>query len=142
MSIDVKIEVPGLNGWRKDLREVDPKLQRELGRAYKAIGGEIVARASSLASSLGGVAAKSAQALKATARATDVSIRLDGERFPWALGAEFGGGPPRTPQFKPWRGSGPDAGYFLYPTIRAESRTILDMFGEAVDAANRQAFPS
>lgn len=136
---DVRIEVEGLNQLRKDLKAVDAKLVKELGQAYKTIGDMVITAASSRAVALGGVAAKSAQALKATARSTDVTIRLDGQKFPYALGAEFGGS---QPQFKPWRGNGPDAGYFLYPTIRSDSQKILDAFNEAIDKATKLAFPN
>lgn len=136
---DVRIEVEGLNQLRKDLKAVDGKLVKELGQAYKQIGDMVITAASARAAGLGGVAAKSAQALKATARSTEVTIRLDGQRFPYALGAEFGGS---QAQFKPWRGSGPDAGYFLYPTIRSDSQKILDAFNEAIDKATKLAFPN
>lgn len=137
----VQIEFEGLKQLRKDLAAVDKKLVKELGQAYKTIGQMIVSEASSRAAGVGGVAAKSARALTATARATDVSIRINGEKYPWALGGEFGGGPPRSPQFKPWRGNGPEAGYFLYPTIRSSSQKILDGFLEAFDKASQLAFP-
>lgn len=138
----VTIEFEGLKQLRKDLLAVDKNLVKELGQAYKKIGTMIVSAASARAQGLGGVAAKSAQALASTARATDVSIRINGEKYPWALGGEFGGGAPRSPQFKPWRGNGPDAGYFLYPTIRDDSQKILDGFLEAFDKASKLAFPN
>lgn len=134
----IQIEYEGLKQLRKDLLAVDKALVKELGQAYKKIGDMIVTEASARAAGLGGVAAKSAQALASTARATDVSIRIKGETYPYALGAEFGGS---QPQFKPWRGNGPDAGYFLYPTIRDDSQKILDGFLEAFDKASKLAFP-
>lgn len=52
-------------------------------------------------------------------------IRLDTGQHPEILGAEFGGGRrSSTRQFPPYRGKGPSAGYFLWPTIRAADKAI------------------
>jgi len=58
-------------------------------------------------------------------------------------GAEFGGQRrPTTQQFRPWRGSGNSAGYFLYPTVRAMSDQMQarysDAIVEAIDNAARK----
>jgi hypothetical protein len=51
-------------------------------------------------------------------------------------GAEFGGqARPATMQFSPWRGSGPTAGYFLYPAVRAHAQDTGREYSEALDAA-------
>ena len=139
---NVKIEIEGLAEWRKQIKAIDKDLVKELGQAYKAIATFIVADATAKATGLGGVAAHSAQALTATARSTDVSVKLNGDKYPWSLGGEFGGGPPRTPQFKAWRGNGADAGYFLYPTIHADAQKILDAYAEAFDKVTKLAYPN
>lgn len=51
-------------------------------------------------------------------------------------GAEFGGGRRATTrQFAPWRGSGRDAGYFLYPAIRQDEDWIEERYSEALGEA-------
>ena len=70
------------------------------------------------------------------------------------MGAEFGSGRNKLRmlpneggdrlgwnQFKPWRGSGQGAGYFLYPAIRDTTPEIVDMYGDAVEQIARKAFP-
>lgn len=135
---DVTIEVEGLKQLRKDLAAVNKALPKELGQLYKSIGTMVIQDAQNRAFGLGGVANKAASALSASARSTAVVISLNGQKYPYALGAEFGGS---QPQFKPWRGNGPDAGYFLYPTIRADSQEILDAFDAAAAKAYKLAFP-
>ena len=44
-------------------------------------------------------------------------------------------------QFEPWRGSGPDTGYFLWPTIREEADRIVEAIDEALEPLWKRAFP-
>jgi hypothetical protein len=44
-------------------------------------------------------------------------------------------------QFRPWRGSGSAAGYWLYPAIRAHNDEIVDEYGDAIDRITKRAFP-
>lgn len=58
-------------------------------------------------------------------------------------GAEFGGQRrPTTQQFRPWRGSGSGAGYFLYPAVRELADDMQDRYGDAllraIDASARR----
>lgn len=143
MADSITVDVEGMRAFRRDIGAVDKEIVKELGRAYKGIGTMIAEDAATKANALGGVAAKAANAVKATARTTDVAVKLNaGARTPFAFGAEFGGGSrPATRQFRPWKGSGKDAGYFLYPTIRDDGAKILHAYEEAVDAATARAFP-
>lgn len=53
-------------------------------------------------------------------------------------GAEFGSD--RFRQFSPWRGSDTGAGYFLWPTVRAESDATIEEYGDAlIDAVDKSA---
>lgn len=141
---DVQIDVEGLKQFRRDLAEIDKGFVKELGQEYKQIGQMIQSGAAARASSLGGVAAKAADAVKATARTSDVSIKLSaGTRTPFAFGAEFGGGAkPTTRQFQPWKGNGADAGDFLYPTIAEKSQQIVTEFEQVVGRVTARAFPN
>lgn len=142
---DVALRVQGLDEFRAALREADRSLGRELGKANKELGEDIVAKADAVAAGLGGVAAHSAAAgLKASARQNAATIILDAGRSPAVFGAEFGGrGRPTTQQFQPFRGSGDTAGYFLFPTIRTEADEghIEERYGRLIDRLMARAFP-
>jgi hypothetical protein len=47
----------------------------------------------------------------------------------------------RFKQFKPWRGSSPSAGYFVYPAIRQDADRIVTEFSDAVDKVIDSNFP-
>ena len=44
-------------------------------------------------------------------------------------------------QFRPWRGSGAGAGYFLFPTIASSTDEIVETYGKAIDEITKAAFP-
>lgn len=44
-------------------------------------------------------------------------------------------------QFQPWRGNGANAGYALYPAIRANGERIVDTYGDAIEKITKKAFP-
>lgn len=120
---DQPTEIIGLAELQRAMRALDDKLPRELSKANKEAAQFVVDKAQAAARRQGGVAAKSAPALKAAGQQRNSAVRLDGRRYPWALGAEFGS--KQFKQFKSWRGNqwSPDrengVGYFLQPTIRA-----------------------
>lgn len=78
-------------------------------------------------------------------------------QVPFFAGAEFGAGlairsnvggvpSPRRGigwvQFLPWKEPGfGQTGYFLFPTMRAESKAIIEMYGKELDKITKQAFP-
>ncbi len=133
MPDDVSVTVEGLTEFRKQLSRIDSDAPNLIRKANVAVADLVVNRAKAKAESVGGVAAKAAASLRATKTVGAASVRLGGNDAPYAMGAEFGGGSrPRTRQFKPWRGSGEDAGYFLYPTIRDSQSQILDEYDKAL----------
>jgi hypothetical protein len=90
--------------------------------------------------------------MKAARQQKVAIIRLGGNRNPEALGAEFGAaqGVLRNTtrgvmegwnQFRPWRGNGSEAGYFLMPTIREDTPQIIEHYLELIDHLARRAFP-
>lgn len=135
---DVGVKVEGLTELRKALKAVDAGLPKELGQVHRKLGDMVVTEAQARARGLGGVAAKSAPSLRAASQAARAQITLGGARAPYALGAEFGSG--RYKQFKPWRGSDADAGYFLYPTIRANRDRITEEYERMLDELLNRAF--
>ena len=44
-------------------------------------------------------------------------------------------------QFKPWRGNGVGAGYFLFPTVRKNIDEIIDLYGDGMQDILRDVFP-
>lgn len=131
-----KVEIIGLADVQKALRAADPELAKQLRVRQKSIAEKVVAKATARGDALGGVAAKSTQALKAKAEQRASKILLDGDKFPWALGGEFGG--LGYPQFEPWKGNqytdplGQDVGYFLHPTLRDMRNDIIDEYEDMV----------
>ena len=144
--------VPGL---QRALRALPKEVQTELKAAAERIAQKVATDAGARARGQGGLSALVAGSLRASKGRTP-AIRMGGAtRLPasgagWQRsrrgpgqgvgdamwGAEFGGGRrSTTKQFLPWRGSGSSAGYFLYPTVRADSDFIADEYSEALLAA-------
>lgn len=154
-----QVKVVGLRELIKDLRAVDATLPKQLQQAGKAIAEEVAAATRAAATAQGGVAAKAAPAYRASATQREASIRIDAKKYPYAFGAEFGGGkyrvgrptpgnrvgqglrPGYTTQFRAWRGSSAGAGYALWPTIRRMRAEIERRYLGAIDAATAEAFP-
>lgn len=136
----MQIDVAGLSELRAALRKADAELASEVKDANVEAADLVVTRARAKAASLGGVAAKSAPSLRSARTAASAKVRLGSASAPYALGAEFGGGrSKKTRQFKPWRGSGGGAGYFLYPTIRGSRADIVELYAKALDRITRAA---
>lgn len=133
------VRVVGLADFQRELKAADAKLPRELAAANRAAAEMVAAKARRKASGQGSVAAKSGPSIKAAGEQRRSKITLGGPKFPFALGAEFGGqGRPTTQQFKPFNGG---EGYFLYPTIRDTRDEFIDVYGTLIDHLMRSAFP-
>jgi hypothetical protein len=124
------VRVVGLAELQKDLRELDAALPRQLRLVNKEAADVVVDAALDKAHQLGGVAAHAAEALKSAAEQRRAVVTLGNDRHPEALGAEFGATKYR--QFRAWRGSGDDAGYFLWPAIRETRDRVVQTFDEAL----------
>lgn len=121
----------------KALDKLGDDLTTELLQASDAVAQHIEQVAAGKARGQGGVAAKSAPALDSRRDAEAASVVLDGDAYPFALGAEFGS--IAYPQFESWRGS--EGGYFLYPAIRETEDRNVQTFVDAVDELiNRAGF--
>lgn len=137
------IRVEGLREFQAELRKLDQKLPRELRVAGNEAADIVVRDAQSRARGRGGVAAKTAPSIKASSQQRGARVSLGGARFPFAMGAEFGGrGRPTTQQFAPWSGSDSGAGYFFFPAIRGSRDEFMDVYETALDRLMRAAFPS
>ena len=144
--------VEGLN---KALRKLPKAAVTQLRDASQEIAGRVADDARARAQGLGGLAALVAPTIRAGRDRSPLvkmgnSSPLPEEGAGWEherggpnqtigdamWGAEFGGGRrPTTRQFSPWRGSGQDAGYFLYPAIRQDEPWIEERYGDALDDA-------
>lgn len=133
---DQGLRVHGLNELNKSLREMGKEFQKELTQANKGVAGFVADDAKAAAYSLGGVAAHVAPSIKAAGGTTWAGVSIGGAAHPEASGAEFGS--MRFKQFKPWRGNGSDAGYFLYPAIRQDADRIETEYTEALDRLMRR----
>lgn len=132
------VEIPDLNKMRRDLSRAAGSgpgkgaIAAAFKRTNRWAAEQVIAGAKQRASTK--TERKAARSLKAANQQRYAIVRLGGARYPFAEGAEFGakqdkrrsavrGGTAYTlagwNQFRPWRGSGSDAGYFLWPEIRA-----------------------
>lgn len=132
--------VLGANGFKRlraDIKEIDDKAPKQLGKVNKQVAQYVVDVAKEKANELGGVFRKSSPALSASGAAGSVAVFLRKTTRPYAFGAEFGS--KQYKQFHPWRGNpkvdafegGP--GYFLFPSIREHKSDIEKKWVEAVD---------
>jgi hypothetical protein len=143
------VTVRGLKDLQRALREIDKKLPRELGSAGQRVAQHVVDTATIRAKALGPLEARAARSLAAARQQRVAAIKFGGNRYPMALGAEFGAAQnvPRTVirhgrqttargynQFRAWRGNSTGAGYFLFPTIRREGDQIVELFDQVLGA--------
>lgn len=135
-----RIEVHGLIDLQRDLRAINRDLPKEL-RVVNMKAAELVADdARGRATAAGGALGKASPSIKAVAQQRSAGVRIGGSKYPFAMGGEFGS--IAYKQFKPWRGSGGDAGYAVYPAKRDNTDRIVDMYGDALDELTKKAFPN
>ena len=148
---DVKID--GLKELNAALKEIGPDARKELKEASKTVATFVANDAKAAALTIGGVAAHVAPSIKPVASVTGTARDSKGGKgYEMAGGAEFGAyrDKKRTRrgrtwigyrQFKPWRGAGESAGYFLYPAIRQDADRIVTEYTAALDDIIRKRFP-
>jgi len=152
-KLDVAVEVEGLKPFVKELKALgDADLSAEFKDANVAVADLIVERARVRAAGEGRQAKAAARTLRAVKSKVRAEVVMGGTKAPWVFGSEFGAqqDKPRRRisgtyrgfnQFKPWRGSGENAGFFLYPAIRASTDDVVDLYGERLDELVSKAFP-
>jgi hypothetical protein len=132
------VQVQGLKEFQAALRAID--LGRELSKAHRKVATRIADKARARALSAGSTLAITAPSIRPSGSQGQAAINLGGPRYPWALGAEFGGRRrPTTQQFKPWLGH---EGYALFPTIRQSREETIEDYLKALDEIFHPAFPS
>lgn len=146
------VRVAGLDGFREELRKLDDAgLIEELKEANADVAELVVRAARSRASTR--MEQRAASTLKARRAQRAAEVSFGGAQAPFAAGAEFGAGQNIVRrsvsgrsfrgynQFRAWRGNDTGAGYFLYPSIRAETEKIVEMYGDAIEKITTRAFP-
>lgn len=118
----------------RQLRRAGARIEIGMGTVTRSVTSRAVAGARTRANQLGGVHQHILPGLLVAGAGNDV--RLDARRQPAILGAVFGGGRrPTTRQFPPWRGSGRDSGYLLFPDLRQQERQIDTIVTALIDKA-------
>jgi hypothetical protein len=147
------IHVEGLSEFRRELRRLDDRtLTSELKDANFAVAQRVVGWAHYRAAGQGRMAVKAAATLRASKSQARAAVSFGGAKAPFAAGSEFGAirNIPRRSrrgevrgwnQFKEWRGNGRDAGYWLFPAIRANETQIVEEYGDAIEKITAKAFP-
>lgn len=130
------VEVHGLVELNRALKAIGPETKGELRKTNKTVADLVANTAQGSARSLGSTPAHVAPSLKPTAGALSAGVSMGGPRFPMAAGAEFGSD--KYKQFKPWRGRGEGAGYFLWPAIRSEADRIETEYARSMDELLRK----
>ena len=138
------VRVQNLDKFRRELRKIEQSGGADgialLKEANYRVASMVVGKAQSRASGIGPMQAKAAASLKPGRQQARAVVSGGGVRVPFFNGAEFGA--KQYKQFLPWKkpGNG-NTGYFLFPTLKAETQNIIEMYGEELDKIARDAFP-
>jgi hypothetical protein len=141
---DETVRVAGLDAFRRELRKLEadagPDGLAMLKEANHKVASMVVGKAQSRASSLGAMQAKAASSLRAGRQQARAVVSGGGARTPFFWGAEFGA--LQYKQFLTWKkpGNG-NTGYFLFPTMKAETQNIIELYAKELDKIAKDAFP-
>lgn len=150
------VRVAGLDQFRRQLRQIEQAGDTDgialLKEANYRVASMVANRAKGRAASVGRLQAKAAGSLRPGRQQARATIS-GGTGVRFFFGAEFGSyrDIPRTRnnrtflgfnQFLNWKqpGNG-NTGYFLFPTMRDETRNIIEMYGDELDRIAKDAFP-
>lgn len=152
---NVGAKATGLREFRRELKALEyPALTNDLKDINFRVAEVVRQTAVGIASGQGRAIEKAAETLKSARVASKAALILGNAKTPWAAAAEFGSRHNETRnlpntggtrlgwnQFKSWRGNKFDAGYFMYPAIRADKDRIVEMFGDEIMRLASRAFP-
>ena len=164
MKSTATVAVKGLDQFRRELRAVaeggGADGEALLKEANQRVARFVIGKATARASGVGVMQLRAAQSMTAGRRSARAVIIGGSGAVPYFFGAEFGAKrnvlrKERRPagwaaagrwrgynQFETWKkpGSG-NTGYFLFPTLRAESAGIVELYGREVDQIMKKVFP-
>jgi hypothetical protein len=139
------IAIDGLADLSRTLKRFDTDLAKTLRDANREAATIAASAAKSRATAAGGSLAKGAPTITASAGYAWAGLGFGGPRAPWMPGAEFGANRDRQRQrstgtyigyrqFQPWRGSDRNAGYAIYPAIRASADRVVESYADGLDS--------
>jgi hypothetical protein len=151
------VEVKGLKDFRRELKELENGMEKELRVFHKSLGDELADKARSIASGMGGVRAKTAGAIKGYATQLQASVGFaPGGRYP-AASVAFWGAKRHTgwyahinssvPQHPKWVGNSWEPGvhgqgpYAINDAVADAAHDLADRYGRFVDDLTARAFP-
>lgn len=160
--INKGVAIDDLDDFRRDLqklvREGGPDGLSLLKAANFRVAEHIRTRAVTRAAGVGKMQLKAAMSMRSSKAATRATLTGGNAKVPFFGGAEFGAdvgirknvGGPNGPnpgigwvQFPVWKEPGHgQTGYFLFPTMRAESAAIKEMYVRELDDICKFAFPN
>ena len=134
------VVVHGLKELQSTMRRADSSFPRELRRTNKEAATTVFEVAEQHGHFFGGSTSKAwdngSFRVFAEQRRSGIRIQSD-SRSKFGLGAEFGSKQFR--QFQPWTGSGQEAGYTVWPAIRAKQDDVLRAYEKNIMALLRRA---
>lgn len=139
------VQIRGLRELQAGLRALDSKAPTDLRKGLKSAAELVAENARSLASSSGGVLAKSADSIKAQAEQRAAKISWGAARQPYAIGAIMGA--LQYPQFDEWRGNswsvgvagtGPRA---VNDAVASKEDELVEAIADVFDELASRAFP-
>lgn len=146
MPLNAGIEANGLGAFRRDLKRIDPELDKTLRDDLLAIGQEIASQAAGRVPRRSGRAAGSIRAGVSGKKAYVAGGKKTVPYYGWL---DFGSRTPKRGQPRstgPWAksGAGPKKGRFIYPTIEDNRPKIekkaVEAFEKAVDEALKRSY--
>ena len=137
------LKVTGLREFRRELRLVreqgGPDGQAMLKAVNWRVAEHIRVRAIARAAGVGKQQHKAARTMRSGRAQARATLTGGNAKIPWFAGAEFGALYYR--QFPLWKTPGyGNTGYFLFPTMRAETQKIIDMYGDEFERIAALAF--
>ncbi|MFE4355106.1 hypothetical protein [Kitasatospora sp. NPDC056800] len=126
----------GFTAFRDELRAAASDLPRVVEQTDRALAEHTIESARKMAASQGKMPAKAAESLRAEKGRRGIKIRYGGDRWPYAMGAEFGSF--AYHQFRGFRSNG----YFVFQAkFVVERYEQADTYYRALSNALSEAFP-
>jgi hypothetical protein len=148
------VTVEGLKDFRRDLKQIDAALPKEMAKVHKAIAEQVLPVARANAAALGGMQRHFANQIRASGTQLGASISVQGkaaaafwgsnQHSGWYAAPQYAGGPP---QFKPWVGNAWEAGvpgegpYAVNDAVAEMVPAIEVDYERMLDELTRKAFP-